>query len=439
MVFLPVHAPLLPRGQGQRLSRLRALHCAVGMALGLALPLVSGAQERSADVAQESTAGRALPPGGDCTPGPYAADTFVAPPAFPHQTAAPIVKESAPYRVEVIHPGLHNPRSLEFIGEGNALVSVWPGELRVLSRDLSAPIAGLPALAPGRDGGFDIALDPDFATNRTIFLLYRIVKPGQVPQPGKRPEALSQIARARLSLAADRMEDWKVIYEGGYLRRIVVARDGTLIFTSLSAEGEASRALDDPNGKVLRINRDGSIPKNNPFVGKAGARGEIYALGHRDVDGVTLDGRGRIWTIEHGPRGGDELNRIEPGKDYGYPLIGYGQTYKEEPINGGKTSQKGLEQPVYYWSRDTGPAGLIAYSGKMFPKWKGDFFFGSLAQRRLERLDMDRDKVIGVEYFLTERCQRVRDVAEAPDGSLYVLTNSMKSDGLGEVLRITAP
>jgi glucose/arabinose dehydrogenase len=290
----------------------------------------------------------------------------------------------------------------------------------------------------GRDGAIDIALDNDFAANRTVYLVYRILKPGQKVEPGKRPEGIGQVARARLSAAGDRLEDLKVIYTGGYLRRGTMARDGTFIFTSLSAEGTVSRKLDDPDGKVLRINADGSIPKDNPFVGKAGARPEIYDLGHRDIDGVTIGADGHVWTVEHGPRGGDELNRIEPGKDYGYPTISYGLDYSGEKLNGGKTAEAGLEQPVYWWGPyDIGPAGLISYSGKMFPAWKGDLFTGALATRRLLRLHLQNGKVVGEEHLLAERCQRIRDVKEAPDGSLYVVTNDVKNDKPGEVLHIT--
>jgi glucose/arabinose dehydrogenase len=406
---------------------------ALGLGLALSPPPLA---ESSA-----SAAPRRLPPGGDCTPGPFATDTFTAAPHHPGQTRAPILKQSAPYRVDVILSGLHNPRALAFVERNKMLVSVWPGELRLLTTGgaLSDPLPGAPRTYSGRDGAFDIALDPDFATNRTLYFVYRIVRPGQVIEPGKRPEGLGQVASARLSAAGDRLEDWKVIYEGGYLRRIAVARDGTLILTSVSAEGTSSRKLDDPDGKVLRINRDGSIPPDNPFVGRPGVRGEIYDLGHRDMDGIALDADGNIWAMEHGPRGGDEINRIEPGKDHGYPLIGYGQDYSGELLNGGKTVQEGMEQPVYYWSRNIAPAGMMLYSGKMFPQWEGDFFTGSLATRRLVRLDMEGGKVAGLEYLLANRCQRVRDVREAPDGSIYVLTNDMDSEKFGEVLRITAP
>jgi len=404
--------------------------------LGLAA-LLHGASP-SALAAAPAPAGKPL--GSDCTPGPFAKDTYFPTPAFPEQTRAPAIKGGVPLRVEVVLSGLPNPRSLAFLDGGRVLVSVWPGELRTIGADgkLSAAIAGVPKAMGGRDGAFDIALAPDFASNRTLYLVYRILKPGQKVEPGKRPEGIGQVARARLSAGGDRLEDLKVIYQGAYLRRITVGHDGTLIFTSLSADGSVSQKIEDPDGKVLRINADGSIPEDNPFAARQGAKPEIYDLGHRDIDGVAIDGQGGIWTVEHGPRGGDELNRIEAGKDYGYPTIGYGRDYSGSPINNDKTAQPGMEQPVYFWEPDIGPAGLMVYSGRMFPAWKGDIFTGALATRRLIRLQMKDGKVTGEEHLLADRCQRIRDVREAPDGSIWVVTNDQKSEMPGEVLRITS-
>lgn len=378
-------------------------------------------------------------PGADCTPGMFAADDYWPKPAYPGQNLAPEVKNSAPYQVQVIFSGLPNPRTLTFIDGGRALISAWPGQLRTVGMDgkLSPPLNGVPKVSRGRDGGFAIVLDPDFASNRTLYLAYRVPKPNQVLKEGQRPQNIGQVARARLTPAGDALEDVKVIYSGGYLRRIAVGKDGTLLLTSVSEDGVAGQKLTDPDGSVLRINNDGSIPKDNPFVSRKGAKGEIYDLGHRDADGIAVDDAGGIWTVEHGPRGGDELNLIVGGKNYGYPRILYGRAYSGEVMNGGKTQEDGLEQPVYFWPRSIGPGGLMIYSGRMFPEWKGSMFVGALATRRLVRLDMKDGKVGGEEHFLADRCQRVRDVREAPDGSIWVVTNDIRADKYGEVLRIS--
>jgi glucose/arabinose dehydrogenase len=177
-------------------------------------------------------------------------------------------------------------------------------------------------------------------------------------------------------------------------------------------------------GKVLRINTDGSIPRDNPFAGRAGAHAEIYALGFRDVPGVAIHPRtGTLWTSEHGPRGGDEINAVEKGKNYGFPVIGYGREYSGKPINGDKTTQVGMEQPLYFWTPDIAPAGIGFYTGKRFPAWHGDLFVAALAGRALVRLVLKDDRVIGEERLLTALDSRIRGVSEGPDGALYVLTD----------------
>ncbi len=400
----------------------------------LALALLGGSA--AAPLAGVPAGGAPRAPVDPCAPSEYAGDTYFPKPAFRQQNNAPKVTRSADYKVQVVTSEVLNPRSLGFLDGGRAIVAVQPGALRIIGPDgrLSAPLQGMPVSMRGRDGGIDIAVDPRFAKNRTIYLAYRIQTPGEVLAAGQRPTGIGQVARARISAAGDRLEDFKVIYQGGYLRRITVARDGTLIVTSLDADGVASQDVKDVNGKVLRINKDGSIPRNNPFLRTRGAKGELYDVGHRDVDGVTVDSSGQIWTVEHGPRGGDEVNIIKPGKNYGFPVIGYGMKYSGEMINGGQTVKAGMEQPVYYWaSPDIGPGGVMVYSGRMFPEWRGDVFIGALATKRLVRLDMKGGLVQGEEHLLADRCKRVRDVREAADGSIYVLTNQ---DGGGEVLRI---
>ena len=189
-------------------------------------------------------------------------------------------------------------------------------------------------------------------------------------------------------------------------------------------------------GKVLRINTDGTVPKDNPFVGRPNARGEIFALGIRDDQGLTFHPRtGRLWASEHGPRGGDEVNVIEKGKNYGFPVIGYGHDYNGASINKDRTSQAGLEQPAYFWTPDIAPGGISFYSGKLFPAWNGNLFVAALASKHLARLVLQGDRVIGEERLLVELDTRIRDVKEGPDGALYVLTDR---DG-GKLLKLVPP
>jgi glucose/arabinose dehydrogenase len=187
-------------------------------------------------------------------------------------------------------------------------------------------------------------------------------------------------------------------------------------------------------GKVLRINPDGSVPKDNPFVGRANARPEVYALGIRDDGGIAIQPKtGKLWVSEHGPRGGDEINLIEKGKNYGFPVIGYGRDYTGKPINNDKTAQAGMEQPVYFWTPDIAPAGMGFYTGKMFPAWDGDLFVAALASKYLVRLVLNGERVIAEEHLLADLNTRIRGVTEGPDGgALYVMTDGMG----GKILRL---
>ena len=215
---------------------------------------------------------------------------------------------------------------------------------------------------------------------------------------GRRPVGIGRVARARISADWTRLEDVKVIFEGVYPRRILQTPDGRLLVSTMDANGANAQKLDQLAGKILRINGDGTPAADNAFAKTAGARAEIYTLGHRDPDGLTLDrASGAVWLTEHGPRGGDELNRIKNGLNYGYPTISYGREYDGTLINGGHTAQAGLEQPVYFWDPDIAPSGLVVYRGGMFPAWKGDIFIASLVGKTLVRLQMKDGKVAGEE------------------------------------------
>jgi aldose sugar dehydrogenase len=250
------------------------------------------------------------------------------------------------------------------------------------------------------------------------------------------------VASARISTDEKRLEFVKDLLDAeGTGGRVIQASDGTLLIETtvpaglgiLSEAWMQPQQFDSLMGKVLRINADGSIPKDNPFVGKAGARPEIYALGFRDPQGMAIHPKtGRLWTSEHGPRGGDEINEVEKGKNYGFPVIGYGRDYNAKPINGDKTVQVGMEQPVYFWTPDIAPSGIAFYTGKMFPAWNGSLFVSALASRYLVRLVLEGNRVVAEERLLADRNARIRAVHEGPDGSLYVLTDGAN----GQILRL---
>ena len=403
-------------------------HIRLALAAALALLASSAAQPQTA-----ATPPAPAPPPDPCAPSKYAGDTFFPTPAFPAQTRAKTLGPSGGFMVETVAGGLSHPRSLAFIGGGRALVSESQGRLRILEKDgrLSATIAGTPETLP--EVAFDIALDRGFRKNRLLYLAYRAPRPGEVVPPGRRAVGIGRIVRARLSEHGDRLEDSTQIFEGGYLRRILSARDGTLLFTSTGAVGDIPQRLGEVDGKVMRINTDGSVPSDNPFRAAKGARPELYSIGHRDPDGITLDpATGQVWLSEHGPRGGDEINVIRPGLNYGYPVITYGREYSGDLIDNGLTAQAGMQQPVYFWTPDIAPSGLVIYRGGMFPQWKGDLFVSALVGKKLVRLQMRDGHVTGEEAMLTDRCQRIRNVSQAPDGSLYVLTDEES----GAVLRI---
>ena len=379
------------------------------------------------------------PPEGSAAP-----DGYSPIPEWAGQTHAPRVAVSVPSAVETFATGIANGYSIEFVSDGRILLVERPGRLKIIDRSgqISAPLAGLPPIVAGGPQGLVGAIaDKDFATNRTIYLAYTAPDPN-APSPPPRLAGVLTIARARLSSGSMTLEDVKVLLNAeGIGGRITQARDGTLFISSsipagvgiLSEDWPQPQQLGSLMGKLLRINTDGSIPKDNPFVGRPNARGEIFALGIRDDQGLAFHPRtGRLWASEHGPRGGDEINVIEKGKNYGFPVIGYGHDYNGASINKDKTRQAGMEQPVYFWTPDIAPGGISFYTGKLFPAWQGNLFVAALAGKHLARLVLQGDRVIGEERLLTELDTRIRDVKEGPDGALYVLTDR---DG-GRVLKL---
>jgi len=365
-------------------------------------------------------------------------------PAFPGQTRAPERKTNVPFDVVTVAEGLQNPWGMAFLPDRRILVTEKPGRLRIVGTDgtLSPPVEGLPAVDARDQGGLlDVTLDPAFAKNRLIYWSYA--------EPRGNGENNTAVARGKLTEgAAPRVEDVQVVFHqtpslnsrmhfGG---RLVWGRDGTLFVTlgdrSITEGRMQAQRLDGLLGKIVRINADGSIPKDNPFVGKEGVRPEIWSIGHRNIQAATANpSTGELWEVEHGTRGGDEINIARKGKDYGWPTIAYGIEYKGDPITGGITAKEGMEQPLYYWDPVIAPSGMVFYTGSLFPAWKGDLFIGGLASTNLVRLTVKGERVVDEERLLKDlqpRAERIRDVEQGPEGAIYLLTDSDK----GRVLKL---
>ena len=360
-------------------------------------------------------------------------------PASAGQTRTCGVTSSVAFEVAVLAKNLEHPWAVEPLPGGDLLVTERPGRLRIVSAtgEVGRPIAGLPPVdARGQGGLLDVALSPTFGSDRTIYWSYS--------EPRKGGNATS-VARGVLSSDRRSVGDVKVIframptYDGDkhFGSRLAFGPDGMLYIT-LGERSDASmrpqaQRLDSHMGKILRINPDGSVPKDNPFVGRSNALPEIWSRGHRNVQAAAFDPEGQLWGIEHGTNGGDELNRIEKGKNYGWPIVAYGEEYSGSPISGAVTAREGTEQPVYYWDPVIAPSGAQFYSGDAFPAWRGSLLVGGMKDHKLVRLTLDNDRVTGEEHLLMDRGQRVRDVRQGPDGALYVVTDENK----GELWRIT--
>lgn len=378
-------------------------------------------------------------------PGESAAPDGYAPiPAWLGQTRAPRPAKTAEYSVTTVAEGLAGAFSFNFLPDGRMIAAERAGRIKLVSKDGKiSEVGGLPANLWARGQGlFEVRPDRAFATNRTLYLTYTVLPDGANQAALPRSPGVVVAASAKLSRDDARIEDVKILLNAeGILGRVIQAPDGTLLVTSTipagfginSVDWPQPQALDSNMGKVLRINTDGTIPKDNPFVGRANANPEIFALGFRDMQGVAIHPRtGKLWMTEHGPRGGDEVNVVEKGKNYGFPVIGYGHEYNGKAINGDKTFQAGMEQPVYFWTPDIAPAGISFYSGRLFPEWQGNLFVAELVGRCLVRLVLDGERVVAEERLLTDLNTRIRGVNEGPDGALYVLT-----DGAGgKILRL---
>jgi glucose/arabinose dehydrogenase len=393
-------------------------------ALSMSLPVLVGFAASIASAAPVST-------------GPPNVPEFQ--PAFPGQTRAPEVRTTTPLEVTTIATGFDKPWAIAFLPDGRFLVTEKPtGRLYVVTREgaKSAPVEGLPEVdGRGQGGLLDVEVAPDFATSRLVYWTYSEPRTGGnglavargrlAESPALRIDGLEIVFRMQPTLQS-------TMHSGG---RLVFAPDSTLFVTlgerSIPAGRMQAQDLASHFGKVVRIRPDGTVPADNPFVARKGARPEIWSSGHRNILSAALDDANQLWVVEMGPQGGDELNRIERGKDYGWPTIGYGEDYSGERMHQ-RTQAPGMEQPVYYWDPVIAPSGLTIYRGSLFPEWKGNLLVGGLASQALVRLVMKDDRVVGEERLLTDLKARIREVVEGPDGALYLLTDETN----GRLLRV---
>jgi glucose/arabinose dehydrogenase len=365
---------------------------------------------------------------------------FLAAPAAAVIANAPPPAEPSKIKVESFASGLEHPWGLQFLPDGRMLVTERVGRMRLISKDgkLSpAILEGLPEVAAvGQGGLLDVLLAPDFAKSGTIYFSYG--------EPRGSSENGTSVARAKLVTDRDggaHLEDAKVIFRQQpaansafhFGSRLVWARDGTLFVTTGERNKLRAEAQNPANdiGKIIRINPDGSVPADNPRL--PGWAPEVWSIGHRNVQGAAIrPGTGMLYTVEHGARGGDELNHPQAGKNYGWPIITYGIDYDGSKIGEG-SEKPGMEPAVYYWKPSIATSGLAFYTGDLFPGWKGNAFVGGLAGQDIERLIFDGDNVVAAEKLLTDLGKRIRDIRQGPDGALWVLTDEAD----GEILRIS--
>lgn len=341
---------------------------------------------------------------------------------------------AAQYKIETVVEDLSHPWAIAFLPDGDMLVTERAGQLRRITNGKLQPdpIGNLPEMYVGGQGGLlDIILDPNFSSNQRVFISL---------STGTKGANATQVISARLE--GNKLEDINIIFTASpdkdtphhFGGRLALMPDSTLLITV--GEGfdyrEQAQFLDNHFGKLIRINKDGSIPTDNPFRGFEGVLPEIWSYGHRNQQGLLISVDGTVWLHEHGPRGGDELNRIEPGKNYGWPAITHGMDYSGAYVSP-FTEAEGMEQPVTYWVPSIAPSGFCEYLGDVFPEWKGNLFVAALVEKSVRRLVMKDGRVQSQEIMFTELDQRIREVRAGPDGYLYLLTDSDE----GKILRVS--
>ena len=356
--------------------------------------------------------------------------------ALPAAASAQTFKSSAgDFKVETVVGGLANPWALAFLPDGRMLVTERPGRMRIATADgkLGAPLGGVPKVfASGQGGLHDVAPDRGFAQNRTIYFCFA------EPESGG-----GRTTMARATLADDKLNDVKLIFRqegplssGNHFGcRIAQAADNNLFLTMGDhfKDRDDAQKLGNHIGKIVRIAPDGSVPKDNPFVGRKDARPEIWSFGHRNSQGAAIHPQsGKLWEHEHGAKGGDEINIPQAGKNYGWPVISHGVNYDGSPVGSGKSAQAGMEQPVKHWVPSIAPSGMAFYTGELFPAWRGSLLVGALKDQMLVRLSLDGEKVTGEERLLQGLRERIRDVRAGPDGAIYLVTDN----SVGRVLKV---
>jgi glucose/arabinose dehydrogenase len=336
--------------------------------------------------------------------------------------------------IATVAKGLENPWGLAFLPDGRMLVTERPGRLRIVARDgrLSEPLTGVPqVVARGQGGLLDVALDPNFADNKLVYLSFSEGGPGG-----------AGTAVARGTLSASGLDEVRVIFRQSpkvngtahFGSRLVFARDGSLFITlgDRFSYRDSAQDLTTTLGKIAHVRRDGSPPSDNPFLTRSDAKPEIWSYGHRNLQGAAINPEtAQLWTIEHGAQGGDELNRPQAGKNYGWPVITYGKDYNGSKIGIG-TKAPGMEPPLHYWDPSIAPSGLLFYTGKAYPGWTGSLFTGSLKFGALVRMTLQGETVVSEERLLEDLGERIRDVRQGPDGLIYLLTDSAQ----GRLLRL---
>lgn len=356
-------------------------------------------------------------------------------PTFPGQNRAGAMKSDAAFEVTVLAKGLKNPWSVEPLPTGDLLITERPGQLRIVSAEgqLGEPISGLPAVfAKGQGGLLDVALSPKFATDQTIYWSFSEPR-------GDKGNATS-VAKGVLSADRRSLGQVRVIfralpaYDGDkhFGSRLAFGPDA-LLYLSLGERSDLetrpqAQQMGSHLGKTLRITSEGKPAPGNPFAKQAGALPEIWTVGQRNVQSLAFDAQGQLWSVDMGPQGGDELNRLEGGKNYGWPLVTFGEEYSGEPVPNAVTTKEGFVDPVYYWDPVIAPSGAQFYTGTAFPAWRGNLFVGALKDKELVRLQLENGRVTGEERLLSDRKQRIRDVRQGPDGALYVVTDESNGE-----------